>query len=59
VAAKLKEEFPNVLIEASGGITFDTMVNYFSPAVDIISRGNLTQGYRCLDFSLKIQSAKS
>jgi hypothetical protein len=27
---------------------------YMSPHVDVISRGNLTQGYDCLDFSLKI-----
>jgi nicotinate-nucleotide pyrophosphorylase (carboxylating) len=55
VAAKLKEQFPTVLIEASGGITADTMQEYMGAAVDIISRGSLTQGYKCLDFSLKVQ----
>lgn len=54
-AAMLKASHPSVLIEASGGITTESMHNYFSPHVDIISRGNLTQGYSCLDFSLKIQ----
>ena len=54
-AKTVKEQFPNVIVEASGGITFDTMADYVSEHVDIISRGNLTQGYSCLDFSLKIQ----
>lgn len=54
-ASRVKEKFPHVIIEASGGITFDTMTDYISEHVDIISRGNLTQGYSCLDFSLKVQ----
>ena len=53
-AKALKGLFPNLIIEASGGITFDTMGDYVSEHVDIISRGNLTQGYECLDYSLKI-----
>jgi len=53
-AKQIKELYPHVLIEASGGITKDTMSKYMSPQVDIISRGALTQGYPCLDFSLKI-----
>ncbi|CAM9146195.1 unnamed protein product [Choristocarpus tenellus] len=54
VASKLKDDFPAVLIEASGGITAETVQLYFSDSVDIISQGSLTHGYRCLDFSLKI-----
>lgn len=54
-AKTLKVQFPNVIVEASGGITYDTMADYVSEHVDIISRGNLTHGYSCLDFSLKIQ----
>jgi len=53
-AESLKSNHPHVLIEASGGITMATMHTYMSPHVDIISRGNLTQGYDVLDFSLKI-----
>lgn len=53
-AAQIKEQFPHVLIEASGGITEDTMDQYMDVNVDIISRGSLTQGYQCADFSLKI-----
>ncbi|XP_067883726.1 nicotinate-nucleotide pyrophosphorylase [carboxylating]-like [Heterodontus francisci] len=53
-ASALKEEFPGVLIEASGGITEENVTQYLSPHVDIISLGSLTQNYSCLDFSLKI-----
>ena len=53
-AKSLKEEFPHLLIEASGGITVQTMRDYLSEHVDILSQGKLTQGYSCLDFSLKI-----
>eukprot|EP00611_Tribonema_gayanum_P029125 TRINITY_DN7695_c0_g1_i1.p1 TRINITY_DN7695_c0_g1~~TRINITY_DN7695_c0_g1_i1.p1 ORF type:complete len:317 (-),score=105.03 TRINITY_DN7695_c0_g1_i1:69-971(-) len=57
-AARLKKDFPNVLIEASGGITADTMTEFMSPDVDVISQGSLTQGYACLDFSLKVLPAE-
>ena len=53
-ASLLKSSFPHLVIEGSGGITLSTMHEYFSPHVDVISMGKLTQGYDCLDFSLKI-----
>jgi nicotinate-nucleotide pyrophosphorylase (carboxylating) len=53
-ADSLKKAFPSLTIEASGGITASTMANYMCESVDIISRGGLTQGYSCLDFSLKV-----
>ena len=53
-AAAFKEKFPHVLVEASGGITTATMPDFLSPHVDIVSQGTLTQGYPCVDFSLKI-----
>ncbi|KAF1326727.1 Nicotinate-nucleotide diphosphorylase, partial [Globisporangium splendens] len=56
-AATLKDQFPHLLIEASGGITPETLGLYVSPHVDIVSQGKLTQGYGFLDFSLKIQKA--
>jgi len=56
VAAKLKTEFPALVIEASGGITSATMAEFFSEHVDVISQGALTQGYDCVDFSLKVSS---
>ena len=54
-AAKIKKQYPDVIVEASGGITHETMDQYVCDSVDIISRGDLTQGYSCLDYSLKIQ----
>jgi nicotinate-nucleotide pyrophosphorylase (carboxylating) len=36
------------------GITKATLADYFSPHVDVLSMGSLTQGYPTLDLSLKI-----
>ena len=44
VAAALKARWPHIIIEASGGITIETMPTFFSPHVDIISQGDLTNG---------------
>jgi nicotinate-nucleotide pyrophosphorylase (carboxylating) len=57
-AAALKARFPSVLVEASGGIRVDTMAAYFSPHVDVLSSGALTQGYSTADFSLKVNKGK-
>lgn len=54
-ATSFKTRYPNVLIEASGGITVETMADYMNEHVDIISQGKLTQGYSCIDYSLKIK----
>lgn len=43
-ARTIKEAFPHVLIEASGGITEASMERFMTPYIDIISRGALTQG---------------
>mmetsp|Transcript_65568 Transcript_65568/g.77635 ORF Transcript_65568/g.77635 Transcript_65568/m.77635 type:complete len:301 (-) Transcript_65568:56-958(-) len=53
-AHTIKERFPHVIVEASGGITIETMGDYLSEHVDVVSQGKLTQGYSCIDFSLKI-----
>lgn len=53
-AATLKAKYPHLIVEASGGITMETMSDYFDDNVDVISQGKLTQGYDCVDFSLKI-----
>jgi nicotinate-nucleotide pyrophosphorylase (carboxylating) len=53
-AEVFKLKFPHVLVEASGGITTETMPDYLCPHVDIVSQGKLTQGYPCVDYSLKI-----
>jgi len=53
-AEALKKKYPHVLIEASGGITLSTLVQFFSPHVDIISMGSIHQGVPHIDLSLKI-----
>lgn len=54
-AGALKREFPSLQIEASGGVTTENLPMYFSPHVDIISLGCITQGCPVVDFSLKVQ----
>ena len=53
-ARRLKARYPHMIIEASGGITAQNILEYVSDDVDVVSIGKLTQGYKCLDFSLKI-----
>ena len=45
----------NSLIEVSGGITEDTILDYAKLGVDIISIGALTHSSRSLNFSLRIE----
>ncbi len=54
-AKDIKRLFPHILIEASGGITIENICEYVSDDVDVISSGSLTQGYDCIDYSLKVQ----
>jgi nicotinate-nucleotide pyrophosphorylase (carboxylating) len=56
-AAEIKLQCPNVTLEASGGISETSMHLYMGPHIDVISRGGLTHGYPCIDFSLKVQVA--
>ncbi|XP_061628224.1 nicotinate-nucleotide pyrophosphorylase [carboxylating]-like isoform X2 [Phyllopteryx taeniolatus] len=58
-AGALKQEFQALLIEASGGVTPENLAEYFSPCVDIISMGCITQGCPVVDFSLKVQKPVS
>jgi len=53
-AATFKTKFPHVSVEASGGITGETLAGYLSDGVDIISLGILSQGYPAVDFSMKL-----
>ena len=52
---QVKGKYPHVLVEVSGGITEDTIGTYLGDGVDVVSVGALTQGYACLDYSLKVQ----
>lgn len=56
-ASQLKSEFPHIILEASGGITEETISSFCTPNIDVISTSKLTQGYPVVDFSLKIRKA--
>jgi nicotinate-nucleotide pyrophosphorylase (carboxylating) len=49
-----KAGFGSVLLEVSGGITGENMLEYASEQVDIISLGELTHSVKALDISLEI-----
>lgn len=51
---RIKHDRKNFLIEASGGLTEENCSAFFSPEVDILSFGSLTQSVPHVDFSLKI-----
>lgn len=53
-AIKFKERHPHVILEISGGITAENIVDYVCKDIDVISMGSLTQGCPVVDFSLKI-----
>lgn len=59
-AAKLVEMSrslnPNVLIEASGGMSLDTVRSYAEAGVDLISVGKITHSVPAVDISFKIQT---
>ena len=49
-----KAGFGKVLLEVSGGITGENMLEYASAEVDVISMGELTHSVKALDISLEI-----
>ncbi len=49
-----KSGFDDVLLEVSGGITGETLLDYAQAQVDIISMGDLTHSVKALDISLEI-----
>jgi len=50
--------FGKVLLEVSGGITAENLLEYASTQVDIISMGELTHSVKALDISLEITKTK-
>jgi len=46
--------FGHVLLEVSGGITSENLLEYAAASVDIISLGELTHSVKALDISLEI-----
>ncbi|MBM7558710.1 carboxylating nicotinate-nucleotide diphosphorylase [Marinitoga litoralis] len=54
-AKKLKEKYPNIIVEVSGGINEENYLNYVDDNIDIISMGKLTTEVKYIDFSLEIK----
>lgn len=51
----LKQSYPNLIIEASGGIKEETLEQYCMASVDVVSLSSTTQGYAPVNFSLKVR----
>ncbi|AEX85701.1 nicotinate-nucleotide pyrophosphorylase [Marinitoga piezophila KA3] len=54
-ARKLKENYPHIIIEVSGGISEDNYLEYVDDNIDIISMGKLTTEIKYIDFSLEMK----
>jgi nicotinate-nucleotide pyrophosphorylase (carboxylating) len=54
-ASRARELFPPVLIEATGGITLETVRNYAAAGADFISVGALTHSVRAADIALTLE----
>ena len=54
-AKQMKDKFPSVFVESSGGVTENNIEQFMSPHVDVVSSSITTQGYSVVDFSLKIE----
>ncbi|TLD19401.1 nicotinate-nucleotide diphosphorylase [Venturia nashicola] len=53
-AKELKRQFPNVLVEVSGGLTEENVAPFVGGDIDVISTSSIHQGVKHVDFSLKI-----
>ncbi|OQY10854.1 MAG: nicotinate-nucleotide diphosphorylase (carboxylating) [Marinitoga sp. 4572_148] len=54
IARKLKERYPHIIIEVSGGISEENYLEYVDENIDIISMGKLTTEVKYIDYSLEL-----
>lgn len=54
IARKLKERYPHIIIEVSGGISEENYLKYVDENIDIISMGKLTTEIKYIDYSLEL-----
>ena len=54
-ASRARELFPTVLIEATGGITLETVREYAAAGADFVSVGALTHSVRAADIALTLE----
>ena len=50
--------FGKILLEASGGVTFDNVLDFASKGIDIVSLGEITHSVKALNISLEIKNVK-
>jgi nicotinate-nucleotide pyrophosphorylase (carboxylating) len=55
---RIKSSAPHVIVEASGGVSLDTVHAIASCGVDVISVGGLTYSFHALDISLDLNAKK-
>lgn len=55
----IKNNYPAILVEVSGGIDEDNLEDYVCSTIDVISMGTLVQGYSTIDFSMKFEKFKN
>lgn len=58
ISSTIKEKYPNLLIEVSGGINEENFIQYAAKEFDIISMSCLVQGCPSIDYSFKISTAQ-
>lgn len=56
--ARIKSAAPHVIVEASGGVTLETVRVIAACGVDVISVGGLTYSFHALDISLDLDAKK-
>ncbi len=56
--SRIKAAAPHVIVEASGGVTLETVRVIASCGVDVISVGGLTYSFHALDISLDLHAKK-
>lgn len=56
--ARIKSDAPHVIVEASGGVSLDTIYGIAATGVDVISVGQLTYSFDALDISLDLNAPK-
>ena len=56
--ARIKATSPHVIVEASGGVSLETIKGIAACGVDVISVGGLTYSFHALDISLDLNEKK-
>lgn len=58
VSRYIKEKNSSILVDVSGGINIDNLIEYLGPNIDIISMSTLIRGVKHVDYSMKINKVQ-